>query len=143
MTILMYVFTVGDIWSENGCSLLGLTSYRICRDWVFHEDLLAAIDFSNVAHTGENIKEATQKILHDRWKIGSSLETAMGRIHACTPDEGSSMLKAWEGMEGSGCMCHRQSTCLKHALNHPEVISFVKQIKGIASHFNRSDKVFC
>lgn len=94
-----------------------------------------------MAHTGDNIKAMTQKILFERWGIGTSPETSFSRIHGCTPDEGSNMLKAWNEIEGSGCYCHRESTCLKHALAVPEVARLVSKIRGIAAHFSRSDKV--
>jgi hypothetical protein len=132
---------IGDIWSENGISLFCITGYRICKDFLFHEDLLCAEKFSEVAHTGENIRKMTCQQLHDKWGIGTSPETALDRIHGCTPDEGANMLKGWEGMEGGGCVCHRQQTCLKHALAVPEVSLLVKKVKGICGHFNRSDKV--
>lgn len=135
-------FCTGDIWSENGCSLFGVTGYYICADWKYHEVLLCALKFDDVSHTGENIRSATCKVLHERWGIGTTMETCFERIHGCTPDEGSNMLKGWEGMEGSGCVCHRQSTCLRHALNVNDVALLIKKIKGIASHFNRSDKVW-
>jgi hypothetical protein len=79
--------------------------------------------------------------LFERWGIGTSVETAFERIHGCTPDEGANMLKGWEGIEGGGCVCHREATCLRHALALPEVNKLVNKIKGIANHFNRSDKV--
>lgn len=135
--------TAGDIWSENGISLFGMTSYRICKDWQYHENLLCAFGFSDVSHTGDNIKQATGKILFERWGIGTSAETSFERIHGCTPDEGANMLKGWEGIEGGGCVCHREATCLRHALALPEVNKLVNRIKGIANHFNRSDKVTC
>ena len=77
------------------------------------------------------------------WDIGTTGETAFERIHGCTPDGGANMLKGWEGIEGGGCVCHREATCLRHALALPEVNKLVNRIKGIANHFNRSDKVTC
>ena len=101
--------TAGDIWSEDGISLLGMTSYRICKDWQYQKKLLCAFGFSDVSHTGDNIKHATCKILFERWDIGTTGETAFERIHGCTPDGGANMLKGWEGIEGGGCVCHREA----------------------------------
>ena len=53
----------GDIWSENGLSILGITVYFINDDWVMVERLVDAVPFGTVAHTGVNIERQTKMSL--------------------------------------------------------------------------------
>ena len=69
-------------------------------------------------------------------------ELVAERVHGCTPDEGSNMLKGWRIFEGSGCVCHRAQSSLRVALSGDEdVQSLISKIKGIVAHFHRSVKV--
>lgn len=49
----------GDIWSDRGCSLLGILGYGIDANWVMREWLLAATPFGSTRHTGEAIDQIT------------------------------------------------------------------------------------
>ena len=53
----------GDIWSENGISILGITTYFINKEWELVERLVDAIPFSSQAHTGVNIERASKVAL--------------------------------------------------------------------------------
>ena len=41
----------GDVWSDRGVSLLGLTEYFMTEDWKIDELVLAASPFSKERHT--------------------------------------------------------------------------------------------
>ena len=96
----------------------------------------------DMAHTGEVIRKLTYDGL---LKIGignpKEYEDIPLYIHMCTPDEGSNMLKAWKSIEGAGCVCHRQQTCLGKAMSCASIQPLLKKIKGICAHFHRSNKV--
>ena len=49
----------GDIWSDRGCSLMGVLGYGIDKSWVMHEWLLAATPFGSTRHTGDAIDSIT------------------------------------------------------------------------------------
>ena len=53
----------GDIWSDRGCSLMGVLGYGIDRSWVMREWLLAATPFGATRHTGEAIDQITVESL--------------------------------------------------------------------------------
>lgn len=97
----MCYFT-GDIWSENGKSVFVVTGYCITRPPLMRlqERLLLAISFTKDAHTGDNIKQKALEGLHKKWRIVDSPEDVSNRVHGCTPDEGSNMLKGWNMFEG-------------------------------------------
>jgi hypothetical protein len=64
------------------------------------ERLLLAMPFSKEAHTGDVIKQKTLEGLHKKWRIGDNPDDVPNRVHGCTPDEGSNMLKGWNMFEG-------------------------------------------
>ena len=49
----------GDIWSDRGCSLMGVLGYGIDKGWVMREWLLAATPFGATRHTGDAIDQIT------------------------------------------------------------------------------------
>ena len=49
----------GDIWSDGGCSLMGICLYGINSSWKMDEWLAAATPFGSVRHTGEAIDQLT------------------------------------------------------------------------------------
>ena len=82
-------------------------------------------------------------LLQTRHGLGESEKDIVTRVHGCTPDEGSNMLKAWKIFEGAGCVCHRAQNSLKKAMETVEaVVDLMKKIKGITAHFHRSTKVY-
>ena len=133
---------VGDIWSENGISILAVMGYWITKNMQLREKLLVVIGWEKDRHTGDNIKAKTLEGLHKTWGIGQSVADVPNRVFGSTPDEGSNMLKAWKVFEGSGCVAHLGSSALGCALKvNSEVMSLVKKIKGIIAHFHKSNKV--
>jgi hypothetical protein len=126
-------------------SIFVVTGYWITPPPVLRmkERLLLALCFTKDQHTGEVIREKTLDGLHTKWKIGKSPEEVPTRVHGCTPDEGSNMLKGWDVFEGAGCVCHRAQSCLRVALDKDESPAgpVVRKVKGICAHFHRSTKV--
>ena len=96
----------GDVWSENGIALLAILGYWIDSDWQYQEQILTVQGFHGDAHTGQVIKDMTVRGLVEAG-LGTTEQEVLDHVHACTPDEGSNMLKAWKGFEGAGCVCHR------------------------------------
>ena len=140
----MSLFHAGDIWSENGVSLLGILGYWINKHFELKEKLLEVEGWGRERHTGDNIKKKTLDILHNVWGIGTSPDDVPNCVHGSTPDEGSNMLKAWNCFEGGACVCHRAQSALRCALkinSHTETL--VRKVKGIVAHFHRSQKVCC
>jgi len=95
-----------------------------------------------MAHKGEVIRKLTYDGL---LKIGignpKEYEDVPLYIHMCTPDEWSNMLKAWKSIEGAGCVCHSQQTCLRKAMSCSSIQSLLKKLKWICTHFHMSNKV--
>lgn len=114
--------------------------HYINDEWVLCSRLAVCAPFSKVSHSAKNIAEYTWKGLHDVG-IGESPSDVPRNIHVGTPDEGSNMLAAWKDIEGAGCCCHREQSCLKEALSVPEVLPLVGKVKGTCAHFHRTHKV--
>jgi hypothetical protein len=130
----------GDIWSENGLSLLAVLVHFIDKDWEMNTRLAICKGMGTMAHTGDNIRYLTYSGLVSV-DLCESIEEVPGNIRMCTPDEGSNMLAAWREMEGAGCVCHRENNCLGSALSYVGVASALKKLKGVCAKFHRSDKV--
>ena len=47
----------GDIWGENGISLLGVMLHWIDDEWEMQEYVIGAKPFSLMRHTGDNIDQ--------------------------------------------------------------------------------------
>lgn len=140
-TDLTYLWIIGDIWSENGDSILVVMGYWIDCNFIMNEKLLVCQPFSASEHTGDNIRRVTLQGLVDMGIANNTNEVA-DHVHGCTPDEGSNMLKAWKIFEGAGCVCHRANNCLQDALKEDGISFLIGKVKGICAHFHRSIKVF-
>ena len=105
-----------------------------------NEKLLICEPFSNLDHTGDNIKDVTLQGLVDMG-VSQDKNDVWNHVHGCTPDEGANMLKAWKIFEGAGCVCHRANNCLMKALQDESMSLLVGKVKAICSHFHRSVKV--
>ena len=132
--------SLGDIWSENGISLLCIMGYWIDANFVMNEKVLICQPFSNCNHTGEHIQKATLQGLVDMG-ISDQPNTVWEHVHGCTPDEGANMLKAWAIFEGTACVCHRANNCLNAAMKDDGIAHVIKAVKGLCAHFHRSVKV--
>jgi hypothetical protein len=138
------VCIAGDIWGENGISLLAIMGYWIDTDFVYQEKLLVCEPFSDVAHTGDEIERTTKEKLA-KLGIGSydpenGVDTVMTCVYGSTSDEGSNMKKAWNGLEGGPCVNHQGNNCLATAMEEEDLAHVIKKVKGICAHFHRSTK---
>ena len=66
----------GDIWSQSGISVFGILVYWLDTNFDYHERVLAAIPFSDVRHTGEELERATKAACASfgigEYKLGAS-----------------------------------------------------------------------
>jgi hypothetical protein len=137
-----YQCDVGDIWSENGVALFAVIVHYIDQDWIMHARLGICNGLKDLAHTGEVIRRLTYDgLINIGIGNAENYNDVPLYIHMCTPDEGSNMLSAWNEIEGAGCVCHRQQTCLGKALSCEAIQPLLKILKGICAHFHRSNKV--
>ena len=114
--------------------------YWVDNNFRLNEKVLVCEPFSSQDHTGDNIRDVTLRGLVNMG-VADNMHDVWEHVHACTPDEGANMLRAWKVFEGAGCVCHRAVNCLKYALKGETVFSLVKKVKGICTHFHRSVKV--
>ncbi len=64
----------------------------------------------------------------------------MDEVHGTTVDEGKNMAKAMADGEGAPCVAHQASTALGWMYtNVPKAGDILKKVKGIVSHFKRSN----
>jgi hypothetical protein len=95
----------GDIWSDRGCSLLGITLYAISKTWKLEEWLVAATPFGTTRHTGDAIDATTLEALR-KPGLGSTAEEVYAAVHSKISDNGSNMKKGWIGFGGRFCAAH-------------------------------------
>jgi hypothetical protein len=95
----------GDIWSDRGCSLLGITLYAISKTWKLEEWLVAATPFGTTRHTGDAIDATTLEALR-KPGLGSTAEEVYAAVHSKISDNGSNMKKGWIGFGGGFCAAH-------------------------------------
>ena len=141
-----------DIWGENGKSLYALLLYYINNDFEMVEVLLDCLPFSGEIHNALNIEQACKKSLSSvgigeyNPEVSGPDDTIVDTVgKACfgsTVDEASVMTKAFEGFEGAPCVCHKIQNALKTAAKTEFMLDLDRRIRGIATHFRRSDKVY-
>ena len=136
-----------DIWGENGKSLYALLLYFINDEFEMEEILLDCLPFSGLAHNAMNIESACKKAL-SAVGIGEFKPDADPPVDTCgeecfgsTVDEASVMTKAFSGFEGAPCVCHKINNALKTAAKTEFMLDLDSRVRGVASHFRRSDKV--
>ena len=96
----------GDIWSDRGCSLLGITLYAISASWKLEELLVAATPFGATRHRGEAIDTLTLEALQACNLKWSASATVYESVFRKVSDNGSNMKKGWSGFEGGFCADH-------------------------------------
>ncbi|KAK3273462.1 hypothetical protein CYMTET_18297 [Cymbomonas tetramitiformis] len=65
----------GDVWSQGGISIFGILVYWLDDEFVLHERLLAALPFSSVSHTADELEKAA-KLACAEFGIGKFVEAA-------------------------------------------------------------------
>jgi hypothetical protein len=83
----------------------------VLDNWELKVQLVGALPFSDVSHTGHNIEEATKNALAlagvGNYDEDEDVDTVYRSVHTKTSDGGANMKKAWKGMEGGICVCHQ------------------------------------
>ena len=128
----------GDIWSDGGCSLMGICMYGINAAWRLDEWLVAATPFGSTRHTGEAIDQLTTDALKRqgiKWRDGGTVYEA---IHGKVSDNASNMAKGWAGFAGGFCADHTIELSVKAFTGAQGVKDTFSRAKGIVGYFHRS-----
>jgi len=128
----------GDIWSDGGCSLMGICLYGINSAWKMDEWLVAATPFGSTRHTGDAIDELTCAALKRqgiKWREGGTVYEA---IHGKVSDNASNMAKGWAGFDGGFCADHTLELSVKKYTGADGIKETFSRDKGIVGYFHRS-----
>ena len=128
----------GDIWSDRGCSLMGINLYGISKIWTLDEWLAAATPFGSIRHTGAAIDSITVDALKRggiSW--GSQAEVYEG-IHGKVSDNASNMAKGWSGFGGGFCNAHTIELSVHKYTDHASIKPIYSRMRGIVGYFNKS-----
>ena len=128
----------GDIWSDGGCSLMGVSFYGINSAWKLGEWLVAATPFGSTRHTGEAIDAITIAALKRqgvKWREGGTVYEA---VHSKVSDNASNMAKGWAGFDGGFCADHTLELSVKVFTGASGIKETFSRDKGIVGYFHRS-----
>jgi len=143
----------GDLWSEGGIAIFGILVYWIDKGMVLHENLLSAVPFSDVRHTGLEIERSTKENLADMGvgeytldQLGSAdsgetpitVDTVTDFVHSTTSDSASNMISGWGCFDGHECNCHLLALCVLVFLTSDGVKEAFTKLRGMTTHFNHS-----
>lgn len=81
----------------------------LSAQWELRSNLVTALPFSAVSHTGANIEDATKRALAAAGfgRFDDQFDTVFDNVHCKTSDGGANMKKAWAALEGGICACHQ------------------------------------
>lgn len=128
----------GDIWSDHGCSIMGICMYGINKQWQFKEWLAAATPFGSTRHHGEAIDSVTKEALERqgiKWRVNGSIYEA---VHGKVSDNASNMKKGWNGFDGGYCADHTIELSVKCFTGAEGIKQVFSRCKGIVAYFHRS-----
>ena len=128
----------GDIWSDRGCSLMGINLYGISKSWVMDEWLGAATPFGSTRHTGDAIDTLTVDALKRTGISWSSQGAVYEGIHGKVSDNASNMAKGWSGFAGGFCNAHTIELSVHKYTEHPLIKPSYTRMRGIVGYFNKS-----
>jgi hypothetical protein len=128
----------GDIWSDRGCSLMGINLYGIGANWVMDEWLAAATPFGRTRHTGDAIDQLTIDALKRGGLEWSSQGTVYDGIHGKVSDNASNMAKGWAGFDGGFCNAHTLELAVHKYTDHKDIKPIFSRMRGIVGYFNKS-----
>ncbi|KAK3254091.1 hypothetical protein CYMTET_36682 [Cymbomonas tetramitiformis] len=138
----------GDVWSQSGASIFGILVYWLDKEFVVHEKCLAAIPFSSVRHTAEELEKATkvacadlglgeyELVVGEEGVIG--VDTVSDHIHAMCSANGSNMTAGWKCFDGHECTDHTLALVVRAFLEHPVAKKMFCKLRGMTTHFNHS-----
>lgn len=126
----------GDIWSDNGVSVLGICEYYMKDDWTIHELVLAASPFSE-RHTAEAIAKKTTEAC-----ITAGLSNDVkSTVFVAVSDNGANMVAGWAGFGRTPCVVHTGQLSVHFFLGHTHIQPTRAKSRGITSHFSFSTGV--
>jgi hypothetical protein len=128
----------GDIWSDRGCSLMGINLYGISKRWVMDEWLAAATPFGTTRHTGAAIDSITVEALKRAGISWSSQSEVYEGVHGKISDNASNMAKDWAGFEGGFCNAHTIELSVHKYTEHERIKPTYSRMRGIVGYFNKS-----
>ena len=128
----------GDIWSDRGCSLMGVLGYGIDRSWTMREWLLAATPFGATRHTGDAIDTITVdalKLVVPTWTTQEAVYTG---VHGKVSDNASNMAKGWSAFAGGFCVDHTLELSVHKYTQHEGIAPTFSRMRGIVGYFHKS-----
>ncbi|KAK3269948.1 hypothetical protein CYMTET_21631 [Cymbomonas tetramitiformis] len=135
----------GDIWSEGGIAIFGVLVYWIDANFNYFERVLAAIPFSAVRHTGEELERATKEACsaigigkYGTLNADMFEDTVVDFVHCTVSDNATNIVKGWESFDGHECNCHTLALCVHTYLAADGVKEVFKKLRGMTGHFNHS-----
>ncbi|KAK3249077.1 hypothetical protein CYMTET_41484 [Cymbomonas tetramitiformis] len=136
----------GDIWSQGGIAIFGILVYFIDKNFVFHERLVAALPFSSVHHTAEEMERATKEACAEmgigtyRLDVapGDGEDTVANGIHGTVSDNASNIVSGWTCFDGHECTAHTIALIVKAFLMQQVVHKVFMKLRGMTAHFNHS-----
>ena len=128
----------GDIWSDRGCSLLGIIGYGISKKWVMEEWLLAATPFGSTRHTGDAIDSLTIEALKLAVPTWISPEAVYDGVHGKVSDNASNMAKGWAVFSGGFCVDHTLELSVYKYTQHVGIAPTFSRMRGIVGYFHKS-----
>ena len=105
-----------DLWSKNGCALLGILLHGILRhklpngkyQWCMVEKLAGAVPCRSERHTGEYVFEAS---IAEWEKLG--ITDPNEQVFRGKTDRGSNMVKGYEDLKHDPCCDHLIETSIQ------------------------------
>lgn len=128
----------GDIWSDRGCSLMGILLCGISKKWKMEEWLAAATPFGSTRHTGAAIDSITVEALKRAGISWASEAEVYEGVHGKVSDNASNMAKGWEGFSGGFCAAHTIELSVHKYTEHESIKPVYARMRGIVGYFNKS-----
>ena len=130
-----------DLWSKNGCALLGILLHGILREllpsgrykWVMFEKLAGAVPCRADRHTGEYVLEASISELE---KLG--ITDPNEQIFRGKTDRGSNMVKGYETLKHDPCVDHLIETSIGVYTSNLAIKPTLDKGRGQVGYFNSS-----
>ena len=137
----MKVTISADLWSKNGCALLGILFHGILRQpllggkykWCMVEKLAGAVPCRDSRHTGEYVFEASIAELE---KLG--IDDPNEQVFRGKTDRGSNMVKGYEKLKHDPCCDHLLETSIGVYTSHASIKPVIVKGRAQVGYFNSS-----
>ena len=130
-----------DLWSKNGCALLGILLHGILRQkklcgkykWLMTEKLAGAVPCRKDRHTGDYVLEASLDALRPLGITDPDEQVFRGKT-----DRGSNMVKGYETLKHDPCADHLLETSVGTYTDTPTIKAIISKARGMVGYFNSS-----